>query len=93
MPAIAIAIGRHHQRGSRQAINTNVRRTIRRPRFCRLTQSQLIFRITLRSLRRPSLFLHSMYCSISPEAELIEAAISDRRPGDRNSRFSAFNPT
>jgi hypothetical protein len=37
-------------------------------------------------------FLRLKRCSISQEAELIEAAISDPRRGDRNSQYYASNP-
>jgi hypothetical protein len=49
--------------------------------------------MTFCSPTRPSLFLRLTFYWNSPEAASIEAAISDRRQGDRNSRFSAFNPT
>jgi hypothetical protein len=67
--------------------------TTRRPRFCRLGRSRPPFRITFGRPRRPSLFLRSRFCSISPEARLIVSAISERRHGDRVSQSSVFNPT
>jgi hypothetical protein len=83
---------RRLERISRQINNTDVRRMIRRPQFCRLRRSRPSFPITLGNLWLPSLFLRLTLPSISPETWPIAPAISDRRHGDRYSQSSEFNP-